>query len=712
VIGVSEEPGGVGRRIYDAIRASKYKDAVFAVNAKGGMRGGIPTHASARRLPLPVDLAVIAVPCAAVPAVVDDCAEAGVKALVVISAGFSETDAEGRRRQEALVRQVRGYGMRMVGPNCMGVVNAETRLPLNASFSPVFPPAGHLALASQSGALGIVVLALSAERHVGISNFVSLGNKGDVSGNDLLQYWEQDPGTRVIGLYLESFGNPRRFLRLAARVARKKPIIAVKAGRTQAGSRAAGSHTAALAASDMAVDALFRQTGVIRAATIDELIDTAACLGSQPLPAGRRVAIVTNAGGPGILAADACEAAGLTLASFVEGTVARLRTILPPSASVGNPVDMVASAGADECAKVIESVLDDPNVDALLVLHTGVNVTLEQAASLAGIRAGILAGRANRRHLPVLACVMGDRLPPPIDAGDERIPVYAFPENAVRALGHVADYAEWLRLPSGEAWTFADCQMPAIADAVSAAASRGEEWLAFDVTQALMAELGAPMVGTSVAQTIDEALESAVTLGYPLVAKLHARGLVHKTEAGGVITNIAGANALRAAFQTLKERAGAHGLVFEGVALQPMIRGGIEAVVGVSRDAAMGPLVGVGMGGTEVEAIGDVQFGLVPLTDRDAERLIARTRLDRLLGGFRGRPAADRRALVDLILRLSLLADSVPAITEIDLNPVMVLEDGAGCVIVDARVRIARKDSASCSSNISSPTSSPISPRP
>lgn len=702
VVGVSETAGGIGRRIFDAIRRSHYKGALFAVNGKGGMRGGLPTHASMHTLPLPVDLAVIAVPHAAVPRVVDDCAAAGVKGIVVISAGFAETDAAGLARQQALVAQVRRYGMRMIGPNCMGILNTDRRSPVNASFSPLFGIEGHLALASQSGALGVLVIALSEERHVGISSFVSLGNKADVSSNDLLQYWEQDPATTVVGLYLESFGNPRTFARLARRVGRTKPILAVKAGRTRAGSRAAGSHTAALAASDTAVDALFRQTGVIRAATIDELIDTAASLAAQPLPAGRRVAIITNAGGPGILAADACEAAGLTLATLSETTTERLRAILPAAASLTNPIDMIASAGPSETAKVITAVLTDLTVDGVLVLQTGVDATTSQSATIRGIHDGVLNARRMRRDAPVLACIMGAELPPPIEVGDERVPVYAFPENAVRALGHMADYAEWLRTPTGDVCSFQDCHTQAAERLVASAAMRGDEWLSPDATRELMEQIGAPLVSATAAHSLGDALERAGAVGYPLVAKLSAKGLLHKTEAGGVITGIADASALRAAFGQLQQAAREHGLQFDGVVLQPMVQHGIEACVGVTRDAAMGALVGVGMGGTDVEVIGDMQFGLVPLTDGDADRLVARTRLSRLLSGYRGRPAADGRSLAELLLRLSQLADAVPAVLELDLNPVMVLPDGQGCVIVDARVRIAPTGAALCSSSADS----------
>src|SRR3954451_2819874 len=348
VVGASRQAGSIGRRILDALIVAGFTGPVYPVNPAASEIDGRQAFASVRDVPAGVDLAVIAVPHDRVLGVVDDCAAAGVKSLVVITAGYAETGQDGRARQQALVDRVRGYGMRMVGPNCMGLLNTHPTLRLNASFSPLFPSPGRVGLSSQSGALGLAILALAATRGIGLSTFVSVGNKADVSSNDLLEYWEEDEGTRVILLSLESFGNPRRFARLAKRVGHAKTLVPVKAGRTRGGSRAAGSHTAALAANDTAVDALFHQSGVIRADTIDEMFDVAACLDVQPLPAGRRLAIVTNAGGPGILAVDASESVGLTVAPFSTATQARLAAFLPPAASISNPVDMVASAGPDE----------------------------------------------------------------------------------------------------------------------------------------------------------------------------------------------------------------------------------------------------------------------------------------------------------------------------------------------------------------------------
>jgi acyl-CoA synthetase (NDP forming) len=505
-----------------------------------------------RDVPPGVDLAVIAVPRDRVLTVVDDCAAVGVKSVVVITAGYAEAGEDGRAHQQALVDRVRGYGMRMVGPNCMGLLNANPARRLNASFSPLFPKPGHLGLSSQSGALGLAILALAAERGLGLSTFVSVGNKADVSSNDLLEYWEEDDATHVILLYLESFGNPRRFARLARRIGRTKPIVAVKAGRTRAGSRAAGSHTAALAANDAAVEALCRQSGVIRADTIDEMFDVAACLDSQPLPAGRRVAVVTNAGGPGIMAVDACEANGLTIPTFSAATRARLATFLPPAACTGNPVDMVASAGPDEYRQAIEVALADAEIDALLVIFAPVDVRQSQA-TLAAIRQGIANARqGNATAKPVLACVMADAgRPQSLEVGNERIPAYAFPENAVSALAKVAAYAEWRTQPPGLLWGFDDDYAnEARGICRDAAEARGEDWLTDEELRRVLNAFRLPIVASAIACTAEEAAASAAVLGFPVVVKIRSHSVQHKTEIGGVVVNLQTADAVKQAFDT------------------------------------------------------------------------------------------------------------------------------------------------------------------
>jgi acetyl coenzyme A synthetase (ADP forming)-like protein len=692
VVGASRSADSIGRRIFDALTTAGFTGPIYPINSATTDIAGHRAYASLREAPAGVDLAVVAVPSDGVLAVVDDCAAAGVKALVVITAGYAEIGDEGRRRQQELVDRVRGYGMRMVGPNCMGLLNASPSLRLNASFSPLFPAPGAVGLSSQSGALGLAILALAANRDIGLSTFVSVGNKADVSSNDLLEYWEEDPATRVILLYLESFGNPRRFARLARRIGRIKPIVAVKAGRTRSGSRAAGSHTAALAANDTAVEALFHQAGVIRADTIDEMFDVAACLDAQPLPAGRRMAIVTNAGGPGILAVDACESVGLTVAAFSAATRERLTAFLPPAASLGNPIDMVASAGPDEYRQTIEIALADKETDALLVIYAPVDVT-HADATVAAIREGIVnARRAGATSKPILACVMGSTgRPLPLHTPDERIPLYAFPENAVRAIAKAAAYAEWRTQPPGLLWGFDDVYAEeARAVCRGAAEARGETWLTDEELRRVLHAFNLPLVAAATAHTRDDAAASAAVLGFPVVAKIHSTRIQHKTDVGGVLMNLSDQDAVRAAFDELQARAATAGVPKEetAVLIQPMLKGGVETMVGITADPLFGPLIGFGLGGIYVEIMSDMRFRIAPLTDRDADELLREIRGFPLLQGYRGQPPADMGALRDVLLRVSRLADEVPEIVELDLNPVIALPDGHGCRVVDARIKV------------------------
>ncbi len=698
VVGASRDPKSIGRRILRALTANHFTGRVYPINPQATELDGQPCYPDLAAIPTGVDLAVIAVPHTRVLGVVDECAAAQIRSLVVITAGYAEAGAEGRARQQALVEKVRAYGMRMVGPNCMGVLNANPALRLNASFSPIVPPSGSVALSSQSGALGMAIIDLAIERGVGLSTFVSVGNKADVSGNDLLQYWEADANTRVILLYLESFGNPRRFGRLARRIARTKPIVCVKAGRTRAGLRAAGSHTAALAASDTAVDALFRQSGVVRAETIDELFDIAACLDTQPLPSGRRVAIVTNAGGPGILAVDACEASGLRVVEFSAETRTKLAAFLPAEAAIANPVDMVASAGPDEYRRALEIVLTAPDADALIVIYTPVDVQ-HQADTLQAIRDGIAAGRrAGATAKPIVACVMaGTGRPKPLIVGDateiERIPAYGFPENAARALGKVANYADWRAEPPGLLWTFEDIKADeARAVCRHALDAHGDGWLSADDTRAVLGAFGLPLAAGAIAHSADEAAAMAQAIGFPVAAKLSARRLPHKSELGAVRLDLRNAADVRSAYADIVARAAsiAPAAETDGVLIQAMVTGGVETMIGVSEDRLFGPLIAFGLGGIHVEILGDVQFRVAPLTDRDVDELLHGIRGLPLLRGYRGHPPADLDALRELLLRVSRLAVEVPEISELDFNPVMALPPGHGCRIVDARVHVRR----------------------
>jgi acyl-CoA synthetase (NDP forming) len=645
-----------------------------------------------QELPEPIDLAIIAVPRDAVLDVVDGCAERGLRALVVITAGFAEANAEGRALQRTLLEKVRGYGMRMVGPNCMGLLNTDPTVRLNASFSPVFPPKGGVAMASQSGALGLAILAAARRLDLGLSTFVSMGNKADVSGNDLLQYWEEDEQTQVILLYLESFGNPRRFSRIARRVSRRKPIVAVKGGRTQAGRRAAGSHTAALAASDVAVAALFQQTGVLRADTLEEMFDLAAALGSQPLPAGRRVAVVTNAGGPGILCADGCEAGGLLVPELSETTRARLAAFLPAAASLQNPVDMIASASPEHYRQTIELVLASEEIDALVVIYIPVGM-FAQEATLAAIRDGVAAGRrAGGTGKPVLACLMVEEgISRPLKLPQEQIPTYAFPEAAARVLSRVAEYAEWCSRPLGMFLEFEDLKTQDAREICRRAlGERGDGWLSTEEARQVLRAMGLPVVPGGVACTADEAADVARSLGFPVAVKLASRQILHKTELGAVFLQLPDETAVRHAFDSIRSRLVQEGRLeaMEGVLVQPMVTDGVEVIVGVTQDPLFGPLIAFGLGGVHVEILGDVCFRVTPLTDRDAGEMVREIRGYRLLEGFRGHSPADVKAIEEVLLRLSLLVEEVPEISELDLNPVFALPPGQGCRIVDARIRV------------------------
>jgi len=689
IVGVSQRHSGLGRRVLERLHESGFPGPLFPITRTGERVDGDPSWTSVRLVPGPVDLAVIAVPRDSVARVIDDCIAASVKAVIVITAGFAETDAAGKALQAGLLAKVRQAGIRLIGPNCMGVINASRTHPMNASFSPCFPPAGGLAMSSQSGALGLVILDLATKRHVGLSSFVSVGNKADVSGNDLLEYWADDAATRVIALYLESFGNPRRFAQIARRVARQKPIIAVKSGRSAAGARAAGSHTAALAASDVVVEALFHQTGVIRADTIDEMFDLAACLDTQPLPRGARVGIVTNAGGPGILAADACSAAGLVVTQFGAETHQRLATVLPGVTNVANPLDMIATAGPDEYRNAVATVLASPDIDALMVLFTPVD-TSAAAPIVEAIRQGIVRGRElTQEPKPVLACVMADDGHGRLVAGSEQVPLYAFPENAARALGKIVRYATWRSAAPKDRRSFGDIQPSAVRALCQAVIrARGDDWLTAEETTRVLSGYGITVVPSVPVGTAVEAAATAALMGFPTVAKVLSRQALHKTDVGGVIVGLRNEDQVRAAFDTLMQRAREAKLADACVSIQPMVVGGIETMIGIARDPSFGPLVGFGSGGIDVEVLDDVHFRVTPLDDVDVTELIGESRISRLMTAHRGRPAADVPALSELLARVSRLAEDVPEILEFDLNPVLVLPAGQGCHVVDVRIRV------------------------
>ena len=676
VVGANREPGRLGLAVFRNLRDTGFTGTLIPVNAKVDHIDGCRAYASVKDIPGEVDLAVIVVPAASVLSLVDECIEKGVKALVVISAGFGETGAAGKALQAQLVEKIRAAGVRLIGPNCMGIINTDPAFNVNATFSPVYPPSGRLAFSTQSGALGLAILDYVKRLNLGISSFASIGNKADVSGNDLIQYWAEDPRTDVILLYLESFGNPRKFAQIARRVGRRKPIVAVKAGRSSAGARAASSHTGARATSDALVDTLLRESGVIRTATLEELFDVAALISSQPIPAGRRVAIVTNAGGPAILAADALEANGLELPVLTEATERELRAFLPSAASVTNPVDMIASANAASYAHVLDLVAADPNVDSIMAIF--IPPIISEAENVARAVRGV-----HTRGKPLLATFMGWQGAPSVLAP---IPAYIFPESAAVALANVTRYGEWLRKPVASPLPMADGSRDAVRAIVTAVLERGAEWLSPQECDAVLKEAGVPAVPSRVATTEEQAVEAATELGYPVVLKAWGPALVHKTEVGGVKLRLNSPHQVRDAYADLRDRLGDR---LEGVIVQPMLTGAVEIVVGGLNDRAFGPLVMCGTGGIYVELLADTVFRMCPLADQDARDMIADMKGRALLRGYRGAAPVDEPALERLLVSVSQLVDACPEIHEMDINPVMVLPSGA--VAADVRIMVGPK---------------------
>ncbi len=675
VIGASRRPGQLGNEIVRNLIGTGYQGSLYVVNPNATDVESVPAFPSMAAIKGEIELAIIAVPAAFVESVLDDCIAKHVSAVVVISAGFGEIGAEGRVIERRLLQKVRAAGMRMVGPNCMGVLNTDPEVRMHATFAAAFPPAGNVAMSSQSGALGLAVLDYARSLHIGFSTFVSVGNKADVSGNDLIQYWADDPRTNVILLYLESFGNPRKFVEIARRVGRQKPIVAVKAGRSVGGARAASSHTGALASSDAIVDDLFKQSGVIRTDTLEEMFDVASLLATQPLPKGSRVAIVTNAGGPGILAADACDAHGLELAQLSPDTTAQLRALLPSAASVGNPIDMIASATADQYRAALRLLLADDEVDSVIAIYIPVLAT-EAAAVASAIQS--CAKEANGKTL--LATFMGTAgTPMPLDP----VPAFPFPERAVQALAAATHYAEWRAMPVGAAVRFNDIDHLRLRTIVDGALERGGGWLAPMEVAAMLKATGIDAPAITFTRSAEEAMEAAICIGFPVALKAYGPELLHKSDVGGVKLALRDKSAVYTAYEQLESALGDR---MTGAVIQAMAPDGVEMMIGVTRDDAFGPVIAAGAGGTLVELLDDVSFRLLPLTDADPEAMLGGLRSMKLLRGFRGAKPADIAALRDAILRVSALLEICPEIRELDLNPIKVRESGA--LTVDARIRV------------------------
>jgi len=691
VIGASRQSGSIGQLVFQNIMEGGYTGVVYPVNPKADAIMAVKAYPSILDVPGEVDLAMIIVPTQFVARVADECGRKGVRAIIVITDGFKERGPEGAAHEEELRDIALGHGMRLVGPNCMGIINTAPEVRLNASFSRIFPPRGNIAFLSQSGAMGLVILEYASDLNMGISGFVSVGNRADISSNDLLQYWEDDPTTRVILLYLESFGNPRKFSRIAKRVSARKPIVVVKGGTTLVGSRAASSHTGALATPEVVSDALFRQAGIIRVDNIQELFDVATLLSNQPLPCGKRLVIVTNGGGPGILAADASAQLGLTLSEFSAETANKLGPLIKRNIRIDNPLDLTGSVTPDEFEGSLRVLVEDDNVDAVLAVFVPAAVIDSTLVENAIRRVSPLYQRSKK---PLLACFMGQRgFKANLGKAGSFVPCYPFPENAVSALSKAVEYRELMEKPRGAVTSIKGVKREKARRIIEAAMSQNKQrpfWLPAEKIVDLLNCYDIRIAGISVARSADEAATLAAQAGFPVVVKLNSSTITHKTEVGGVVLDLNSEGEVKSAFNAIKDKLKALGREseMEGVAIQRMIPGGVEIIAGVTQDPTFGPLIMFGLGGIQAELLKDIVLRLHPLTKLDASEMVSSIKTASLFEGFRGAPPSDTQSVQDLLLRLSAMVEDIPQIAELDFNPVKVMGRGEGYWVVDARISL------------------------
>ena len=692
VIGASRYPGTIGYALVRSLIESGYVGAVYPVNPNIEVVSSIKTYPSVLAIPGDVEMAVLVVPAPVVLKVAEQCGQKGVKGLIVISDGFKEAGPEGAARERELREIALGYGMRIVGPNCMGVINTDPTINMNATFSPAVNQPGNVSFLSQSGAMGEVILDYARSLNIGLSTFVSAGNRADVSPNDLVQYWEHDPATKVILLYLESFGNPHNFMRITRRVSAKKPIVVVKSGSTSAGSRAASSHTGALATSETVTEALFHQTGILRVNGIEELFDVASLLSNQPLPKGRRLVIVTNGGGPGILAADAASNHGLLLPEILPETIEAIKPHLKRNIRINNPIDTTAQASPAEFEGILQELAADKGSDAVLFIFVPPS-TVDVQEVENGLRRVAPLYRHHKKTL--LVCFMGHKgLSAEVGTPGKYVPSYLFPESAISALAKAVEYTERLARPQSAPVKLHDIKREKAKEIINTAmrqSTQHKTWLSIEQIAELLSSYGIRFAETKLAKTADETAAIAEKIGFPVVIKLASATITHKTDVGGVKLNIKNEAEAKQAFNDIKAKLTGLGKAdqMDGVMVQKMVSEGIETIVGVSNDPSFGHLIMFGMGGVNAELLNDVAFRLNPLTGQDAGEMIGSVKMSKLFDGYRGAPPSDKPALKDLLLRLSAMVEDNPQISELDFNPVKVLPAGQGYWVVDARIAVS-----------------------
>lgn len=681
VVGASPDPSRLGHRVLKNIVENGYQGRIYPVHPSASQVLGRPAFPDLPAIPDPVDLAVIVIPPQHVLAVVEQCGEKGVKALVIITAGFKEVGGAGKELEERLVEIVRRHGMRMVGPNCLGIIDTISQL--NASFAAMMPARGQIAFMSQSGALCTAILDWSKSEGIGFSRFVSLGNKSDVDEVALLRAWGGDPENKVILAYLEGISDGPGFIAAARDVTKGTPVIAIKSGTTAAGTRAISSHTGSLAGSESAYEAAFGQSGILRARSMEQLFDFALAFAYQPLIAGPRIAIVTNAGGPGIIATDAIERAGLRMAEFAAETIAALQRDLPPTANVLNPIDVIGDARADRYRVALTAALADPQVDAVLLLFT------PQAGSEPEETARALAELSANQPKPVVASYMGAASLGPALAllNQFKIPNYPFPERAVAALAAMARQRDWIDQPAGDYAEF-EVDRERVRRLFAEVRASGRVELGELEAREVIEAYGMRLPKSRLARSPEEAAALAAEIGFPVVMKISSPDILHKSDIGGVRVGVPDAASARDNYELIEYRARKYSPAAQiwGVLVQEMVRKGREVLVGVSRDPQFGPLVGFGMGGVYVEVLKDVAFRLAPLSRQEVAAQVRSIRAFALLQGVRGDPPADIAAAEEIVLRVSQLVTDFPEIVEMDINPLVVHNQGEGAMVLDARI--------------------------
>jgi len=686
VVGASRDPEKLGHGILSNILASGYKGNVYPVNPKTDEVLGLPSYPSVKDIPGKLDLAVIVIPERFVPDALRECGEKGLKAVIVITAGFGETGVEGVHREQEITAIASEYGLRVIGPNCLGVI--DTFCPINASFAASMPDQGNIAFMSQSGALCTAVLDLAVAEGIGFSRFVSLGNKADVDEAALLLKWKDDEHTAVVLAYIEGLPDGREFIDVARQVSARKPVVALKSGTTEAGSKAVSSHTGSLAGSEHAYEAAFQKAGVLRAESLQDIFDWGLAFAYQPLLEGPYIAIVTNAGGPGILATDGLERAGLHLAQLEAGTVQTLRDGLPVAANVYNPIDVLGDAGADRYALALKAALEDPNIHGVIVILTPQVMTeITETAEL-------VSDLASQYDKPIIGCFMGEAK---IRAGADilnrnRVPNFISPDRAVSALRAMWHYRQYLSQPQTEPDEF-DVNREEVQRILNEVRADGRLTLGETEARGVIAAYGIPLPKSTLAHTSEEAIEIAEDIGFPVALKIASPDILHKSDVGGIKLDLHDADDVRDAFDLIMYRCLKHMPDAEiwGTLVQEMVNPGKEVIVGMSHDPQFGPLILFGLGGIYVEVLKDVAFRLAPITEREADAMINEIRAAPLLRGVRGEKRSDVKAITEIIQRVSQLVMEFPEIVELDINPLVVHNQGA--IALDARLSIEQRDS-------------------